>query len=83
MKVRRACKDEVLVLRRGTVEIHCSNGCSVSSCPLLVAERWFCPTGSRAMLLGKDTENGADWQITREDGVDKAKVDRSADESKK
>ncbi|KAA8586112.1 hypothetical protein FQN60_007681, partial [Etheostoma spectabile] len=36
---------------------------------------------SDAKLLRKDTENEADWQIRREDGVDKARVDRSADES--
>lgn len=47
-----------------------------------VADRWLCPTGSGAMLLREDTENGADWRIRREDGVDGARVDRSSDESR-
>lgn len=81
MKVRRACEDEVLVLRQGTAEIHFSNGCGMSSCPSSLADRWFCPTGSGAMLLREDTENGADWPIRRGDAADKAVVDRSTDKS--
>lgn len=76
-RVCLACEEGVFVLRQGTVEIHRCNGGSMSSCPSSVADRWFCPTGSGAMLLREDSEKGADWQIRTEGRVDKAKVDKS------
>lgn len=78
-RVCLACEEGVFVLRQGTVEIHRCNGGSMSSCPSSVADRWFCPTGSGAMLLREDSEKGADWQIRTEGRVDKAKVDKSPD----
>lgn len=58
------------------MEIHCSDGCGASSCPSSMADRW-----TFAVLLRGDTENGADGPTTRADGVDGARVDRSAGES--
>lgn len=45
---------DMQVLRRSTLEIRCSNGCSMSCCPSSVVNRWFRPTGSKGMLLRKD-----------------------------
>lgn len=50
---------------------------TVRPTPPSVADRWFCPTGSGAMLLREDTKEGADWQIRGEAGVGKAMVDRT------
>lgn len=66
-KVQQACKGEVWVLRQGTVEIHCSNGCGMSRRPSSVADRWFGPTGSDAMLLRNDTRKEAGWLEQRAD----------------
>lgn len=35
-------------------------------------DRWFCPTGSGAMPLRVDAEKRTDWQMRREEELDKA-----------